>query len=195
MDRPAPFDPVTIPTRRGVALTLRPATADDGAGWAAHVRDDLEHLGEHLTWPEQTDTVAGADAFIERYLRREDGRELLLVLDDGRALAGGTVLMAHDPRVAAVELGCWIVRGLEGQGAARRACLATVDHARRALAAHRIAWVAAADNRRSRVLAERLGFHHEGRLREAGLHRGRRQDLDVLSLVGTEIDEAVAARP
>ncbi len=188
MTAPARFVPIAVRTRGAVTLTLRPVTEDDAAGWAVHVRNDLEHLGEHLPWPAQTATVAGAEAFIRRYLRREDGRELLLVLDDGDALVGGTVLMARDPRTAAVELGCWIVRGHEGQGAMRGACLATIDHARRALGAHRISWTAAAGNVRSRALAERLGFRHEGRLREAGVHDGCRQDLDVLSLIGAEID-------
>ena len=194
MAMPPRFAHVTVPTRRGDTLTLRPAVQTDANGWAVHVRADLEHLGEHLPWPAQTATVAGADAFIGRYLRREDGRELLLVLDDGQSLVGGTVLMAYDPHTAAIELGCWIVRGHEGQGAMRGACLATIGHARRGRGAHRISWTVAAGNERSRALAERLGFRHEGRLREAAVHNGRRQDLDVLSLVGAEIDAALDGR-
>jgi ribosomal-protein-serine acetyltransferase len=103
--------------------------------------------------------------------------------------------MAYDPRTAAPELGCWIVSGHEGQGAMRGACLATIDHTRRGLGAHRIAWTVAAGNDRSRALAERLGFRHVGRLREAGVHNGCRQDLDVLALVGAEIDAALDRRP
>lgn len=75
----------------------------------------------------------------------------------------------------------------------RVACLTTIEHARRALGAHRISWTVAAGNDRSRMLAARLGFRHEGRLRAAGVHEGRRQDLDVLSLIGAEIDDALQA--
>jgi ribosomal-protein-serine acetyltransferase len=144
-----------------------------------------------LAWPALTANEAGAAAFIGRYLREEGGRRLLLVLDDGGALVGGTVLLRYDPEPAAVELGCWIVTGHEGQGVMRRACVATVAHARRHLAVNRIVWTAASGNRRSRALAERLGFRPEGRLREAAVHDGRPQDLDVLSLVGAEIDAAL----
>ena len=195
MTVPPRFVPLTVSTRRGHPLTLRAAVQEDAKAWAVHVGADLAHLGEHLVWPARTATVAGAGAFIGRYLRKEGGRELLLVLEDGGSLVGGTVLMAYDPRTAALELGCWIVSGHEGQGAMRGACLATIDHARRELGAHRIAWTVAAGNDRSRALGERLGFRHEGRLREAGVHNGCRQDLDVLALVGAEIDAALDRRP
>jgi ribosomal-protein-serine acetyltransferase len=194
MTAAAEFVPVTVPTSGDVILTLRPAREEDAERWAVHVRDDLEHLGEHLSWPANTASVAGAEAYIRRYLRREAGRELLLVLVDEEALVGGTVLIGYDARTSAMELGCWVVRTHEGQGAMRGACLATIEHARRSLGAHRIAWTAAAENARSRALADRLGFRPEGRLREAGVHHGRRQDLDVSSLIGDEIDDALDAQ-
>jgi RimJ/RimL family protein N-acetyltransferase len=43
-------------------------------------------------------------------------------------------------------------------------------------------------NSRSRALAERLGFRYEGTLRSAYVLNGRRYDMDVLSLVGRELD-------
>lgn len=187
------FAPVELARPDGPPLVLRAATAADVPAFAAHVAGDLEHLGEHLGWPATSTTPEGAAGFVDPYLRRDDGRELLLLLEDGDALAGGTVLLHHDPRVGSVEVGCWIVAGYEGQGLVRRAVLATVAHARTALGSHRVVWTAAAGNVRSRRLAERLGFLHEGRLRDAGLHRDERQDLDVLSLVGDEIDRALAA--
>ena len=43
-------------------------------------------------------------------------------------------------------------------------------------------------NTRSRRLAERLGFVFEGTLRSSYVLRERRLDVDVLSLVGPELD-------
>lgn len=51
-------------------------------------------------------------------------------------------------------------------------------------------WQTATANVRSRRLAERLGFVHEGTLRSSSVLRGERLDLDLdlLSLVSAEID-------
>lgn len=188
-----PFAPVTLARRDAPALLLRPATPDDAVPLAALAAADVEHLGEHLGWPATATTPQGAAAFIDPYLRRDDGREQMLLMTDGDAVVGGTVLLHHDPRVGAIEVGCWIGTGYEGQGLVRRAVLATIAHARGALGSHRVVWTAAVGNTRSRLLAERLGFRHEGRLRDAGLHRDERFDLDVLALVGDEIDRALGA--
>ena len=48
-------------------------------------------------------------------------------------------------------------------------------------------------NTRSRRLAERLGFQHEGTLRSNYVLRGERLDTDVLSLVGAELDPFVTS--
>jgi RimJ/RimL family protein N-acetyltransferase len=186
--RPAP---VELSGGPGPSVLLRAAVLDDAPAFARHAVADLPHLGEHLGWPATTTTEDGAAAFIDRYLRREGGRELLLLMAADDAIVGGTVLLERDAHTDAVELGCWIVAGWEGRGLVRAACVATLAHARRELNAHRVAWRAAADNARSLALARRLGFRPEGRLRAAGLHRGVRQDLDVLSLVGPELDEAI----
>lgn len=60
--------------------------------------------------------------------------------------------------------------------------------ARGALGVERVTWQCTAVNARSRVLAERLGFRHGGTLRGAYVLRGARYDLDVLSLVGSELE-------
>jgi ribosomal-protein-serine acetyltransferase len=188
----AAFAPVALERPGAPPLVLRPAAPGDAPAFAAHVAADLPHLGRHLPWPATATTTDGALDFIGPYVRRDDARELLLLLDDGGTLVGGTVLLHHDPRVGSVEVGCWVVSSAEGQGLVRRSVLATIAHARAALGTHRVVWTAAVGNARSRALAERIGFVHEGRLRDAGLHEGQHQHLDVLSLVGDEIDRATA---
>ncbi len=66
--------------------------------------------------------------------------------------------------------------------------------ARGELEVERIEWVTTMVNARSRRLAERLGFRHEGTLRSAYVLGGVRRDLDVLSLVGDEIERAASSR-
>jgi ribosomal-protein-serine acetyltransferase len=179
----------------GMTLLVRPIEPSDTGAWVAHVRGDLEHLGEFLGWPAATCDPTAARGFITRYAEQQSGRKLLLGAFDGPRLMGGTVLMSHEPLRATVELGCWIVAALEGQGVVRRLCLETLRYAREDLLVHRVEWRTASENTRSRDLATRLGFSFEGRQREAAVHDGHRQDLDLFSLVGSEIDERLASRP
>lgn len=183
-----PFAPIELTAGDGLRVLVRPLRPADMEAWVEHTRGDLAHLGEHLSWPERTCDPGRALQFITRYAEREGGRVVLLGSLLGERLVGGSVLMDHDPSTGSVELGCWAVSEIEGQGLTRRLCVETLRYAREALKAHRVQWKAASANRRSLALAGRLGFVYEGRLREAAVHHGRRQDLDVLSLVGAEID-------
>ena len=98
----------------------------------------------------------------------------------------------HDPDYAIVEIGCWLTAAAEGGGVAAAACRVLLGLARRDLAAERVEWHASTLNIRSRRLAERLGFTHEGTMRSNYVLRGDRLDTDVLSLVGAELDPFVS---
>lgn len=166
----------------------RHLTTADAEAFAAHVAANLEQLGEFLPWPEVTDTPAGAAEWLGRYQRREEGRVVAEGLWEGDRLVGGGVLFHHVPDQAVVELGVWMAADAEGRGFARAMCGSLLMVARRDLGAERVVWTCASQNSRSRRLAERLGFVYEGTQRSALVLRGRRLDLDVLSLVGSELD-------
>ena len=184
-----------LPIGGGVTLLVRPVEPSDTDASVTHVCADLDHLGEFLGWPAVTTDPIAARGFITRYAEQQAGRKLLLGAFDGPRLMGGTVLMGHQPLTGTVELGCWIVAALEGKGVVRQLCLQTLRYARDELVVHRVEWRSASDNTRSRDLATRLGFRFEGRLREAAVHRGQPQDLDLFSLVGSEIDELLESAP
>jgi ribosomal-protein-serine acetyltransferase len=81
-----------------------------------------------------------------------------------------------------------VTSAAQGMGVARAACAALIRHARDELRVERVEWHCTTINERSRRLAERLGFRHEGTLRSAYVLHGERHDLEVLSLVGEELD-------
>ena len=181
-----------LTTRAPAPLRLRTLTPDDAEEFARHVAADVEHLRAHLPWADAARDVDGARVWLARYHEREDGRALAAGAFAGDALLGGALLAFHEPDAAAIEVGCWVTTGAEGQGVAGAASAALIGHARAALAAERVTWRCTTANPRSRALAERLGFTYEGTLRGAYVLRGVRYDLDVLSLVGAELDRFVA---
>jgi ribosomal-protein-serine acetyltransferase len=172
-------------------VELRRLTTADAAAFADHVARDGARLGEHLAWPAVTDTPEGAERWLGAYQRREDGRVVVAGAWHDGALLGGALLFQHDPVNRNVEIGCWLVAAGEGHGVAAAACRAMLAIARRELGAERVVWRAATGNVRSRRLAERLGFIHEGTARSDYLLRGNRLDTDMFSLVGAEIDSAL----
>ena len=184
------FD-LLVPGRR---LTLRRLTAADAAPFAAHIAGDLTRLGEHLPWPDSTSSVDGARAWLGKHDQARDGRVIAVGVWDGGELLGGADLFNHQPAAGTIEVGCWVVAAAEGRGVAAACCLELLALARTGLRAERVEWRTTPSNVRSRRLAERLGFHHEGTLRSSYVLRGARLDVDVFSLVGAEIDEAVVDR-
>jgi ribosomal-protein-serine acetyltransferase len=183
-------DGLVLTTRHPDRLIARRLTASDAPAFARHVARNLAHLGVFLPWPAVTDTPDGAARWLGGYERREDGRVVALGAWQGQELLGGAVLFQHDANQANVELGCWVAAEGEGQGVASALCRMLLVVAHADLAAQRVEWRTASNNKRSRGLAERLGFRYEGTLRSIFVLRGSRLDMDVLSLVGEEIREA-----
>jgi ribosomal-protein-serine acetyltransferase len=185
-------EPIALSTGYPEPVELRRLGTADADAFARHVAADEQHLGEHLPWPEVTNTPEGAADWLGRYERQEEGRVVVGGAWSGEELLGGALLLHYDATYANVELGVWAVTRAEGTGVASAACRELIRVARHDLKAQRIEWQAAVDNTRSRRLAEKLGFTYEGSLRSIYELRGQRHSIDILSLIGEEIDQAVA---
>lgn len=185
--------PVSLTTRLGAPVALRRLTARDAERFAAHVVRGGERLRAHLPWPDVTRTPDEARAWLSPYERCEDGRVVAAGAWRGDELVGGGVLFHHDAAAATVDLGTWVVGDAAGAGVAAAVCRELIARARGELAVHRITWQCAARNEASLRLAQRLGFRHEGTLRQSYVLRDERIDLHVLGLVGSEIDLAAGS--
>jgi ribosomal-protein-serine acetyltransferase len=185
-------DPIPLETGLAHPVVLRRLSTADVTSFARHIAHDVARLGQHLPWPDAAATREGAEQWLGPYERREDGRVVAAGAWCERELLGGAVLFRHDAQQRAAEIGCWVVAAGEGQGLASAMCRALLRLARSDLGVERIEWRSVTVNLRSRRLAERLGFRHEGTLRSSYVLRDARLDTDVLSLVGGEIDQAAA---
>jgi ribosomal-protein-serine acetyltransferase len=64
-------------------------------------------------------------------------------------------------------IGYWLAENYQGKGLMTSSCRAVIDYGFHSLNLNRMVIAAATENHRSRAVPERLGFIHEGTLREA----------------------------
>jgi ribosomal-protein-serine acetyltransferase len=164
---------------------VRTFTPDDAEEVFALVEANRVRLEAWTPWTESTRSAADVVDFIERSLASEHDLEANGIWVDGRA--AGTIGLRVNLLVNNGELGYWIGEEFEGRGLVTRACRLFIDHAFGELGLHRISLHAGVENRRSRAVAERLGFTEEGVIRDGDrVGGGRYVDLVAYGLLEHE---------
>ena len=146
---------------RAVVRTL---TLDDAEAVYRAVDENRVRLRPYMPWETMTRSPDDIRVFIERSRASptdQEGNGIWV----GNEYAGSVGLRV-DTEMNSGEIGYWIVAAYEGQGLITGACRLFIDHGFRELRLHRIEIHAAADNLRSRAVAERLGFTHEATTRD-----------------------------
>ena len=153
----------------------------------AAVDRNRARLREWMPW---VDDCLGADAvttFIRSSLQRlaaNDG------FDAGIFVGGrfaGSIGFHHFGWVnRRTSLGYWLDQSVEGRGLMTVAVRAMTDHAIRTMKLNRVEIQAATGNAKSRAIPLRLGFRHEGTLREAGFLYDHYVDFEVYATVASE---------
>jgi ribosomal-protein-serine acetyltransferase len=139
-----------------------------------------------LPW-EGFEQVDAARGFLEGFAksRGETGRRIFGIWV-GHELLGATLFPSFNPRSATAEVGVLLASTARGRGIVTRAVAAMLDWAFDERGVHRVEWKCAPGNAPSRRMAQRLGFTHEGTLREVFPVREERQDLEVWAVLSRE---------
>jgi len=148
----------------GLSLALRTAATDP----AVHrlIERNLDRLRPWEPWAQGEQTEADTAAFTRLQLDQfSRGAVVPTVILHGDEPIGAASLKL-DSYLGTAELGYWIDRDWEGRGIVTRACAALIEHAV-GQGMKRIEIRTAAQNERSRGVAERLGFEREGLLKQA----------------------------
>jgi ribosomal-protein-serine acetyltransferase len=138
-------------------------------------------------WAEQPATLDGTRAYIraalEDFLR---GRQIstIIAVDHGQRFVGRCG-MRINPYAGSGDIGYWIDGEYEGRGITSRAAAALVTSVFNELGLKKVDLRTSIDNKRSRAVAERLGFGFEGIL-PAGLRFADRSDDVALYTVTAE---------
>ena len=117
--------------------------------------------------------------------RAADNRRLFGVWTDGE-LVGGVLFPSINARSGIAELGVFLAAPARGQGIVTRAVEAMIVWAFEERGLRRLEWRCAPGNEPSRAIPKRLGFTHEGTLREVFKVRDRYDDLEVWALLREE---------
>ncbi len=134
----------------------------------ALVDQNRAHLREYLPWVDATRSIADSQTWIQGALEQFARSQSLNVgLWTHGALAGVAGYHTVDWPNRRTSLGYWLAESHQGRGLMTRAVRALSDHALVSLGINRIEVRAAMDNRRSRAVAERLGYQFEGTCRQA----------------------------
>jgi ribosomal-protein-serine acetyltransferase len=151
------------------------------------IERDRERFEAWLPWCPTITDEKSAGQFIERFLTRlaaSDG--LLLGIWSNGDMAGGILLRSIDWSARRTEAGYWIAERYAGQGLVTRAAASLLDYVFDELKLEHVTLQMAVQNHRSRAVAERLGFSHEGTLRHAYAYPSGILDHDIYGLLADE---------
>ena len=174
----------------GSDLNLEPVQPAHAESIFHLVDQDRVRLGARLPWVEGTRTSADTLAFIEDSMKRRNGGGsgdwvIVARIDERPTIVGVIGLHGLHRTNRRTEIGYWIAGEFEGRGFVTRAASAVVDHLFD-LGFHRLGINVAADNDRSRAVAERLGFRFEGVCRGAEFLHGRPIDHAIHARLRTD---------
>jgi ribosomal-protein-serine acetyltransferase len=164
---------------------LRLLEMQDAQEVYALVESNRDYLAQWMPWA-AGQTLERTASFIRTAQERHaasNGFETVVVLDE--RIVGAAGFAGVDWVARSTSIGYWLAEAHQGRGLMTRAVKALVDHAFGELGLHRVEIRAAAENRRSRAIPERLGFEQEGVLREAERVGDSYQDLIVYGLLAS----------
>jgi ribosomal-protein-serine acetyltransferase len=173
--------------KAGRGLELRPLRLRDARDLFALVEANRDRLRRWLPWPDANLSVSDSRAYILRVRAQAKlgtARSFGLWWKDRLVGVAGFVWIDAINRSAAI--GYWLAQEAEGHGLMTAAASALLRHGFRTLKLNRIEIRAGVRNRRSRAIAERLGFRREGTLRQAERLADRYVDHAVYGLLAGE---------
>ena len=149
--------------------------------------NNRDHLSAFLPWVKHMQSVTNFSDYISHceslYNQK---KEVSFVIIYEEVVVGRIGLHNIDMQHKNASLGYWLTKDAEGKGIISKGCKSLINYAFDQIGVHRIEIKAAADNIRSRAIAEKLQFKKEGILREAEWVNKKFIDMALYSLLDEE---------
>jgi len=146
-----------------------------------------EHIGEWLPWIEDTQSVDDTLAFVESATEqygKNDGFQAGIWYNN--QLVGMIGYLYWNFSEKQTEIGYWLAKDATGHGLITRCTHTLVDYSLNTLDLNRVEIRCAVGNEKSCAVAKRLGFTHEGILRQTNLLHNQRVGMNVYSILKEE---------
>ena len=166
---------------------LRPLEEADAEGLSRLVDANRPYLARWMPWAAAEILVEQRLEFIRstrQQLADDNGFQAAIV--DGETIVGVIGFHRVDWVNRATSIGYWIAEASQGRGIVTEAVRALVTHAFTVWNLNRVEIRVATGNARSAAIPLRLGFAHEGVLRECERHADGFKDLAVYSMLAAD---------
>jgi ribosomal-protein-serine acetyltransferase len=164
-----------------------PVAVEHASALAALVRQDIGQLRAYLPALVPLASAAAAATHLQAMVERAAaGGFFEWHLFTGATLCGSVRLKDIDPADRKAQIGYFVGSGFTGKGIATAAAAAVLAHGFDRLGLNRVELRCASDNVASMRVAARLGFVHEGTLRQNEYLHGRFVDHHVHGLLAAE---------
>ena len=171
---------------------LRLLRLSDAASLFALVVANRAYLKQWLSWLNTTQTLDDTRHFIRLTRERaQDNQGFAAAIIYHKAIVGVVGLNGINWRDRKSSIGYWLAESHQGKGLVTTSCKAVLAHAFDVLALNRITILCASQNVRSQAVPRRLGFVHEGQLRQAQWVYDHFVDHEIFSLLRHEWDAAL----
>ncbi len=173
--------------KAGRGLELRPLNLRDAKALFILVEANRERLRRWLPWPDTNHSVQDTRAYILRVrAHARAGIGLSFGVWWKEQLVGIAGFVWIDAANHSAAIGYWLTQDAEGHGLMTAAVKALLRYGFRTLKLNRIEIRVGVRNRRSRAIPQRLGFRHEGTLRQVERLAERHVDHAVYGLLASE---------
>ena len=168
-------------------IELRLPDEKDATDLYQIINSQRAYLGKWLPWVTHTNEVEDTENFLkESKLFNKGGQKLTTFIFYEKKIAGSVSLVYISKEHGYAELGYWLSETLQGKGIMIKAVQRLIDYIFRHTEIHRIEMEAAKENYKSQAIPQKLGFKHEGTMREGTKLHGKYIDTELYSLLRWE---------
>ncbi len=161
------------------------------AGFADTLFDLIDaqrpYLRRWLSWVDKTDSSQDVKEFLKTSrMFNTGGQKLTTFIFYENKIAGSVGFEKINKDHHFAEIGYWLSEDLQGLGIVTLSCKTLIDYTFKHMAMNRIEVKIISKNLKSLAIPKKLGFTHEGTLRDACALYGTFYDLELFSLLKSD---------